>query len=89
MNVSYASTSIHSNLPSPMLPQYNSGGPMDGHPTTPRPSVNVGMSKIAHLLSQQQNQDVPLVFLYLYIYVCVSVCALRHFSFVSLRPYGL
>ena len=80
-------TSPHRPTPPLMLPQYNPVGPMDGHPTTPSPSANVGMSKTAHLLSQQQNQDCPSSSLY--IYVCVSVCVLSHFSFVSLRPYGL
>ena len=80
-------TSPHRPTPPPMLPQYNSGGPMDGHPTTPSPSANVGMSKIAHLLSQRQNQKCPSSFFF--IFMCVFVCVLSRFSFVSLRPYGL
>ena len=47
---------------------------MDGHPTTPSLSANVGMSKIAHLLSRWQNQDCPSSSFYIYIFVCVCVC---------------
>ena len=67
-----------------MLPQYNSGGPMDGHPTTPSPSANVGMSKLAHLLSRRQNQDCPSSSFYIYIFVCVCVCVCEVTSVLSL-----